>query len=93
MSTLLKPDEEGLAEAGRRLRAGNLVAFPTGVCFAPRVKRACLTLPMCNAETVYGLGANALDESAVLKIFEYKGRPLTGMVAVLRLRAGRLADT
>ena len=38
MSTMLKPDEEGLAEAGRRLRAGNLVAFPTGVCFAPRVK-------------------------------------------------------
>ena len=26
-------------------------------------------------ETVYGLGANALDESAVLKIFEAKGRP------------------
>lgn len=31
-------------------------------------------------ETVYGLGANALDESAVLKIFEFKGRPLTGAV-------------
>ncbi|MBP1909040.1 L-threonylcarbamoyladenylate synthase [Methanolobus bombayensis] len=26
-------------------------------------------------ETVYGLGANALDEKAVLKIFEAKGRP------------------
>ena len=26
-------------------------------------------------ETVYGLGANALDESAVLKIFKAKGRP------------------
>lgn len=26
-------------------------------------------------ETVYGLGANALDPSAVLKIFEIKGRP------------------
>ena len=26
-------------------------------------------------ETVYGLGANGLDESAVLKIFEAKGRP------------------
>lgn len=26
-------------------------------------------------ETVYGLGANALDESAVAKIFEAKGRP------------------
>ncbi|MDD7387053.1 MAG: L-threonylcarbamoyladenylate synthase, partial [Firmicutes bacterium] len=26
-------------------------------------------------ETVYGLGANGLDEQAVLKIFEAKGRP------------------
>ena len=26
-------------------------------------------------ETVYGLGANALDETAVMKIFEAKGRP------------------
>jgi len=28
-------------------------------------------------ETVYGLGANGLDASAVLKIFEAKGRPLS----------------
>ena len=34
--------------------------------------------PELPAETVYGLGANALDEVAVRKIFEYKGRPLTG---------------
>ena len=33
-------------------------------------------------ETVYGLGANALDESAVLSIFEAKGRPLTDPVIV-----------
>lgn len=26
-------------------------------------------------ETVYGLGANALDENAVSKIYEAKGRP------------------
>ena len=26
-------------------------------------------------ETVYGLGANGLDETAVAKIFEAKGRP------------------
>ena len=26
-------------------------------------------------ETVYGLGANGLDEQAVIKIFEAKGRP------------------
>ena len=28
-------------------------------------------------ETVYGLGANGLDEAAVAKIFEAKGRPRT----------------
>ena len=31
MAAMLKPDEAGLEEAGRRLRAGTLVAFPTGV--------------------------------------------------------------
>ena len=33
-------------------------------------------------ETVYGLGANALDESAVLSIFTTKGRPLTDPLIV-----------
>ncbi|MGB1285797.1 MAG: L-threonylcarbamoyladenylate synthase [Aggregatilineales bacterium] len=33
-------------------------------------------------ETVYGLGANALSESAVAKIFEAKGRPATDPVIV-----------
>ena len=33
-------------------------------------------------ETVYGLGANALDEKAVLSIFEAKGRPLTDPLIV-----------
>lgn len=42
-------------EAGRIIREGGLVAFPT--------------------ETVYGLGANALDETAIKKIFTAKGRP------------------
>jgi L-threonylcarbamoyladenylate synthase len=46
---------ESLAKAGRLIRAGGLVAFPT--------------------ETVYGLGANALDGRAVARIFEAKGRP------------------
>jgi hypothetical protein len=41
--------------AGRLLRGGELVAFPT--------------------ETVYGLGAHALDSSAVARVFEAKGRP------------------
>jgi L-threonylcarbamoyladenylate synthase len=46
------PDIEVLAA---RLRAGELVAFPT--------------------ETVYGLGADATNSDAVLKIYETKGRP------------------
>lgn len=33
-------------------------------------------------ETVYGLGGNALDASAVLAIFEAKGRPLTDPLIV-----------
>lgn len=45
-------DLPGLAA---RLRAGELVAFPT--------------------ETVYGLGADATNSDAVLKIYETKGRP------------------
>src|ERR1700689_3477916 len=33
-------------------------------------------------ETVYGLGANALDASAVAKIFEMKGRPSSSPLIV-----------
>jgi len=44
-----------LLELAARLRAGDLVAFPT--------------------ETVYGLGADATNSDAVLKIYETKGRP------------------
>src|SRR5947199_7903583 len=33
-------------------------------------------------ETVYGLGANALDAAAVQRIFEAKGRPLTSPLIV-----------
>lgn len=52
----VKPvDAESLKEAGRLLKAGELVVFPT--------------------ETVYGLGANALDPAAVQRIFDAKGRP------------------
>jgi L-threonylcarbamoyladenylate synthase len=49
------PDPATLARAAARLRAGELVAFPT--------------------ETVYGLGADALDAEAVARIFAAKGRP------------------
>src|SRR5699024_11505317 len=34
-------------------------------------------------DTVYGLGADATNEEAVLKIFEAKGRPADGPISVL----------
>ncbi len=52
---ILPVDDASLKEAGRLLKAGQLVVFPT--------------------ETVYGLGAHALDPAAVQRIFEAKGRP------------------
>jgi L-threonylcarbamoyladenylate synthase len=48
-------DREALRRAGRILKDGGLVAFPT--------------------ETVYGLGGNALDPQASMKIYAAKGRP------------------
>lgn len=50
-----RPDMEAFQKAGKILKEGGLVAFPT--------------------ETVYGLGANALDEEASRKIYAAKGRP------------------
>jgi L-threonylcarbamoyladenylate synthase len=51
-----------LQDAAARIRAGELVAFPT--------------------ETVYGLGAHALDATAVEKIYAAKGRPATSPLIV-----------
>jgi L-threonylcarbamoyladenylate synthase len=51
-----------IKEAAERIRAGELVAFPT--------------------ETVYGLGANALDADAVVRIYKLKGRPATSPLIV-----------
>ncbi len=48
-------DDAAMDRAGRIIREGGLVAFPT--------------------ETVYGLGANALDPEASIKIYAAKGRP------------------
>ncbi len=48
-------DKSIIDRAGRILREGGLVAFPT--------------------ETVYGLGADALNEKAAKKIYAAKGRP------------------
>ncbi|MDR1931740.1 MAG: threonylcarbamoyl-AMP synthase [Spirochaetales bacterium] len=52
---ILEADQSGFAAAGRIIRRGGLVVFPT--------------------ETVYGLGANALDAGACAGIFAAKGRP------------------
>ena len=60
MKTIIKKidvnqiDETVISEAGKILKQGGLVAFPT--------------------ETVYGLGANALDEEAAKKTYAAKGR-------------------
>jgi L-threonylcarbamoyladenylate synthase len=51
-----------IKEAAERIRAGEVVAFPT--------------------ETVYGLGANALDADAVARNYELKGRPATSPLIV-----------
>lgn len=59
-----------LAEAGRVIAAGGLVAFPT--------------------ETVYGLGANALDAAAAARIFEAKRRALNDPL-IVHVRAAELA--
>lgn len=52
---IVAADAEGVKEAGKLLKSGQLVVFPT--------------------ETVYGLGAHALDAAAVQRIFDAKGRP------------------
>ena len=57
MSQIIPCDEQSLALAAERLRAGHLVALPT--------------------ETVYGLGANALNDEACRNIYAVKGRPPT----------------
>jgi tRNA A37 threonylcarbamoyladenosine synthetase subunit TsaC/SUA5/YrdC len=75
----LLPTEEGFSEAGQILRDGGLVAFPTGI--AHTAQPICAHTFRC-PETVYGLGANALNEDAVNSIFTTKGRPLTGIPQV-----------
>ena len=50
-----EPSPFVINKAGRIIKGGGLVAFPT--------------------ETVYGLGADALNPDAVKKIYEAKGRP------------------
>ena len=64
-----------------------ILSTHTPVLFAAAVKRAAellragevVALP---TETVYGLAANALDEKAVAKIFQIKGRPANNPIIV-----------
>ena len=56
-------------------------------CDAANITRACQRLSEGHlvafpTETVYGLGANALNAEAVLKIFHFKGRPATDPLIV-----------
>lgn len=60
----------GIDAAARKLRSGEVVAFPT--------------------ETVYGLGADAMNARAVARIFELKGRPADHPVIVHLEDAGDL---
>jgi L-threonylcarbamoyladenylate synthase len=67
--------------------ATEILSTQTAASFATAVKRAAellragevVALP---TETVYGLAANALDEKAVAKIFQIKGRPAHNPVIV-----------
>jgi L-threonylcarbamoyladenylate synthase len=65
-------------------------------CDAANTTRACQRLSegflvSFPTETVYGLGANALNADAVLKIFKFKGRPATDplIVHVTSLQSAR----
>jgi L-threonylcarbamoyladenylate synthase len=61
-----------ISRAAERLRAGELVAFPT--------------------ETVYGLGANALDETAMQSVYRAKGRPGDNPLIVHICDVGQLRE-
>ncbi len=55
MARLVEATDEAVADAARRLRSGQVVAFPT--------------------ETVYGLGADTFNPSALETVYRLKGRP------------------
>jgi len=62
LNTIYAPSTDAVALAVQRLRAGELIGFPT--------------------ETVYGLGADASNAQAVVRIFALKGRPANHPVIV-----------
>ena len=73
---ILKPTPENFMLCSKVLHDGGLVAFPTG--------NSSLSLSLL-LETVYGLGANALNRDAVCDIFKAKDRPFNGKVNYLLL--------
>ncbi len=62
-------------------REGKMTVQPEELARAAQVIRAS-GLVAFPTETVYGLGANALDAAAVRRIFEAKGRPTTSPLIV-----------
>ena len=69
-SQILKPTPENYRFCAKVLHEGGLVAFPTGAADGVPSR----------VETVYGLGANALNRDAVCDIFRAKDRPFNGSI-------------
>lgn len=68
---ILKPTTENFEFCSNVLHNGGLVSFPTGIDQFQYNHEI---------ETVYGLGANALDRDAVCDIFKAKNRPFNGRI-------------
>jgi L-threonylcarbamoyladenylate synthase len=68
-------------ETAKKSRQSNRRADPEAICKAAERLRAG-GLVIFPTETVYGLGANALDAEAVAKIYRVKGRPSTSPLIV-----------
>ena len=71
-SQILKPTPENYRFCAKVLHDGGLVAFPTGATDGAGSL----------IETVYGLGANALNRDAVCDIFRAKDRPFNGTLSL-----------
>src|ERR1700727_3140258 len=72
------PGWSGTKPARPRVKA---LTSPSDIAKAAGLLRAG-ALVAFPTETVYGLGANALDETAVRRIFEAKGRPSSSPLIV-----------
>ena len=71
---ILKPTTENLQFCSQVLHNGGLVGFPTGNLYQQYI---------IIIETVYGLGANALNRDAVCDIFKAKNRPFNGLYPLI----------